>query len=84
MENNRGLSDIMLKTIAIMQKHGKLIRYAGGFWSWEDIALKPLCNGGKFLCMVPEWHCDVKTLRALDKRGIVTLDETKKACVLNR
>lgn len=77
------LSKTMIETIKAMQKHGDLKRYDGGFWSWEDIDLKPLYNGGTFLCMIPIWHCDVKTLRALAKRGFVTLKEDQKKCILN-
>jgi hypothetical protein len=28
----------------------------------------------------PVWRCDVKTLRALQKRGLVVLDEVRKIC----
>lgn len=76
------LSKAMLETIEKMRKHGDFIRYDGGFWSWKDVEIKPLYNGGKFLCMVPIWHCDVKTLRALAKREIVTLNEEHKNCFL--
>lgn len=76
-------SATMLETIATMRQHGDLIRYDGGFWSWKNVELKPLYIGGKFLCNVPVWHCDVKTLRALNRRGIVTLDEVHKVCTLN-
>lgn len=55
--------------------YGELIRYPGGFWSWRDVEIKN---------EIPAWYCDVKTLRALGKRGIVNLDETKKICKLNR
>lgn len=83
LTRSMNLSKTMLDTISVMQKHSKLIRYDGGFWSWENIDLKPLYNGGTFMCMVPTWHCDVKTLRALDKRKIVTLDEEQNICILN-
>ena len=76
------LSDTMLDTIDKMSKYGKLVRYDGGFWSWENTELEPLYNGGIFQCMVPSWHCDVKTLRALSKRNIVILDEEHKWCRL--
>lgn len=78
------LSPTMTETLQLIQEHGKLIRYDGGFWSWKDAAQKPLYNGGKLLCMVPVWHCDVKTLRALEKRGLVVLDEKQKICLLHQ
>lgn len=78
-----GLSRTMLKTIEMMRQHGGFVRYDGGFWSWENVELKPLYNGGMFLCNIPIWYCDVKTLRALEKRGIVALNEGQKICILN-
>lgn len=72
----------MIKVIEQMEMHGEMIRYPGGFWSWKGVEIQHI----HFKCMedydVPSWYCDVKTLRALDKRGIVNLDETKKNCML--
>lgn len=76
------LSDTMFDTIDKLSKYGKLVRYDGGFWSWENTEMEPLYNGGRFQCMVPSWHCDIKTLRALSKRNIVILDEEHKWCRL--
>lgn len=69
------LSPTMMQVTEQMELHGELIRYPGGFWSWRDVEIKR---------EIPVWYCDVKTLRALGKRGIVNLDETKKICKLNR
>lgn len=69
------LSSMMITAVEQMKAHGELIRYPGGFWSWRDVEIKN---------EIPAWYCDVKTLRALGKRGIVNLDETKKICKLNR
>nr|DAJ91010.1 MAG TPA: hypothetical protein [Caudoviricetes sp.] len=69
------LSPTMMQVTEQMELHGELIRYPGGFWSWRDVEIKR---------KIPAWYCDVKTLRALGKRGIVNLDETKKICKLNR
>ena len=76
------LSNKMLETLEMIKQHGKLIRHSGGFWSWTEIELKPLYNGREFMCMVPIWYCDVKTLRALQKRELVVLDEQAKECGL--
>lgn len=80
---NLDLSETMIKTLNIMDEHEKLVRYDGGFWSWENAELKPLYNGGNFLCMVPCWYCNVKTLRALKTRGLVFLDENEKVSTIN-
>lgn len=32
--------------------------------------------------LVPIWKCDVKTLRALEKRGLVLVDEANKVCTM--
>ena len=69
------LSPTMMRVAEQMESHGELIRYPGGFWSWRDVEIKN---------EIPAWYCDVKTLRALRKRGIVNLNETKKICKLNR
>ena len=69
------LSPTMMRVAEQMESHGELIRYPGGFWSWRDVEIKN---------EIPAWYCDVKTLRALGKRGIVNLDETKKICKLNQ
>ena len=61
------LSPTMMQVTEQMELHGELIRYPGGFWSWRDVEIKR---------EIPVWYCDVKTLRALGKRGIVNLDET--------
>ena len=77
------LSKTMRDTIMIMQEHGELMRYEGGFWSWDNVETKPLYNGGKIIGTVPVWYCSVITLRALEKRGLVTLFEEQKICRLN-
>lgn len=83
LTQDMNLSKTMIETISAMRVHGNLKRYEGGFWSWEETELEPLYNSGKLLCMIPVWHCDVKTLRALAKKGLVTLNESEKVCILN-
>ena len=73
----------MLETMQALEKYKALIRYDGGFWSWDGADVTPSHNGGRFMCMVPSWYCDVKTLRALAKRDLVVLDENNKICKLN-
>lgn len=77
----RDLSAKMEETIRIMKVHGKLIRYSGGFWSWVGVEMH-LSRMGADTYKHPIWHCDVKTLRALAKRGVVLLDEENKFCQL--
>ena len=72
------LSPTMINVVEQMKSHGELIRYPGGVWSWRGVEIKHMQDYD-----VPAWYCDIKTLRALGKRGIVSLDETKKICKLN-
>lgn len=72
------LSTTMRETIRVMRKHGNLVRYKGGFWSWENVDLKTR-GENRF---VPTWFCNVQTLRALDKRKLVLLDEDVGECKL--
>ena len=64
------LSPTMINVVEQMKSHGELIRYPGGFWSWRGVEIKHMQDYD-----VPAWYCDIKTLRALGKRGIVSLDE---------
>ena len=60
------LTETQQKTLAAMREHdGELVRLTGGFWTWRDC---PRVKLG-----VPSWYCDMNTLRALEKRGLVTL-----------
>lgn len=43
------LSQTMIEVLQKMQKHGMLKRYDGGFWSWNNVDLEPLYNGGKLI-----------------------------------
>ena len=36
------LSKTMIDVLDKMKEHGKLVRYCGGFWSWEDVEIKKL------------------------------------------
>lgn len=67
----------MQDTLAKLQEHGSLVRFKGGFWSWKCCEINHYRD---YSC--PEWHCDVKTLRALEKRGLVELDEQQRLCKL--
>lgn len=76
---HRNLSAKMEESVRIMRTHGKLIRYDGGFWSWVGVEIHH-CRNGADTYRCPIWYCSVRTLRALDKRHIVTLDEENKVC----
>lgn len=77
----RDLSEKMEGAVRVMKAHGKLIRYDGGFWSWDGVAIHH-CRNGAGAYDVPIWHCGVGTLRGLKKRGVVILDEENKFCQL--
>lgn len=76
------LSETMERVLKVMITHGeKFIRYEGGFWSWEGVEIeKRGLPWNQY--EIPAWHCDVRTLRALQARNVVELDEKKKVCVL--
>jgi len=82
VKTQQNLSVKMLEVLEKLRFTGEFIRYDGGFWSWAGVELKPLYNGGRYMGDAPVWHCDVKTLRALQKRGLVKLDEVAKICIL--
>lgn len=82
MERNLNLSKTMLEVIEAMKTHGNLVRYDGGFWSWEDVEIEHVRFNRMQNFDVPAWHCDVKTLRALERRGLVELDEKMQVCRL--
>ena len=75
----RDLSPKMEETLQVMVKHRKLVRYDGGLWSWEGCEIKHYVD---FDC--PIWHCNIQTLRALHRRGAITLDEDKKVATINQ
>lgn len=81
-KQQQNLSPKMSEVMKILKEHCEIIRYDGGFWSWSEVNLKLLYNGNQYMGKVPVWHCDVRTLRALQKRGLVKLDETLKFCIL--
>jgi len=82
--NHMNISVRMHQAIQAMETHGKLVRYKGGFWSWPNIETKTCRNGSDKYIVPKEFWCDVNTLRALDRRGLVILDEKKKTCVLRK
>lgn len=54
-----------------------------GFWDNPEDLRNPVFRGNmEFDKVVPVWNCNVKTLRSLQKRGLVVLDEVKKVCFL--
>ena len=60
------LSDTQKATLEAMRTHGgELVRLRGGFWTWRNHTERSVG--------VPAWSCELGTLRALEKRGLVTL-----------
>lgn len=67
------LSDTQKEAVNQLINHGgTFIRKEGGFWTWPD------AKGN----VVPEYYCDVRTLRVLERKGIIVLDEIKKIASL--
>ena len=61
------LSAKMQEVYDHIQLHGEIIRWGECYWTYLN------CPRDKR--DVPEWICQTSTLRALSKRGLVTLDE---------
>ena len=74
------LSPTMREVLSILKEHKELVRYDGGFWGWNGVEIKRTTFTRMPNFDVPAWHCDVKTLRALHKRGLVELDEVTNSC----
>lgn len=68
------LSIPQIEVMELLNKYKKFIRYKGGFWSNENSELNE--NGN------PVWNCGIDTLRALNKKGYVTLNEENQECIL--
>lgn len=104
LELKHNLSKTMMETLNIMERHGKLIRWKHGFWTYDGCITKyeetiskcpnfydkanlephsVFAKNTELDRLAPAWYCDVKTLRALQKRGYVILDEINEICVLN-
>jgi hypothetical protein len=69
------LSRTQQNVIGIMKEKGSLKRLPGGFWTYDDVTIKEHS-------FVPVWWCDVRTLRVLQTKGLVNLDELKRICTL--
>jgi len=48
----------------------RIHRLPGGFWTVKGVGIG-------FLGRVPAWYCSIRTLRALEKRGLI------RRCVVN-
>lgn len=80
------LSKVMIETIDMMKQHnGKMIRWKYGLWTFEGAKIKYYVksNVDNSNVPIPEWYCDVKTLRALHKRGIIQLNEISSVAFLS-
>ena len=80
LTRSMNLSPSMFETIKIIEKYGKLVRWEGGFWTFEGVETKGTVQGGFCEIPVPSWYCTVKTLRALHSRGLVEFDEINQIC----
>lgn len=65
----KGLTDPMFACVNMTHDHGgKLIRFVGGYWSWEGVA-RHSHNGN------PVEYCGTSTVEALVKRGYLEYSE---------
>jgi hypothetical protein len=73
VKRSDNLSATQQKALNQLINHGgTFIRKEGGFWTWPD---------GKGN-VVPEWYCDVRTLRVLERKGFIILNEIKRTAQL--
>lgn len=74
------LSDTMQKVLDVLKQHKELVRYHGGFWSWKGVEIKRTTFTRMRNYDYPIWYCDIRTLHALQRRGLVELDEKNNIC----
>lgn len=63
------------RALAFIKKHGELIRYQGGLFSYKDVHM--LKRSGYWLELsYPAEYVDTQTMEALERRGYVEVAET--------
>lgn len=72
---NPRLSDTQKEVVKVMkEKGGKLIRWSGGFWTFDGAKGEDHYGlNGELLYRLPEWHCGTNTVKALAKKYVVTI-----------
>jgi len=64
------------KAIAFIKKHGELIRYQGGLFSYEGVAMLKR-TGYWFSLSHPVEYVDTQMMESLERRGYIEVSETK-------
>jgi len=72
------LSPEMQKCIDMLNKHGKLIRYEGGFWAEENAKMKTMFNGNKDMGLYPIDNIGTNTIKALLSRNMIIAIDFQK------
>ncbi|MPM00437.1 hypothetical protein SDC9_46661 [bioreactor metagenome] len=75
------LTDVQFNVIQTMLKRGNLHRHSGG-WTYDGVEEWEYTDMSGHTHRFPNWHCNLMTLRVLDRNGIVNLDEKNKICKL--
>jgi hypothetical protein len=73
------LSPVMQEALDVIKQHGHLIRWPGGYWTYDGVPVKRPRH--QLVEAVPEWWCGISTVKALEKRGYVRFEGHRK-CVL--
>jgi hypothetical protein len=75
------LSPHMAEALRVAVMHDGLVRWAGGFWTYKgcDAADCVHIRGRHY--DVPEWHVSAHTVKALERRGLISKPNWKTARV---
>ena len=65
----------MQKAYNRLQKHGRLIKYTGGFWSAPDVEIRPSRLTGQNL---PAWWYGTRTIQGLIRRDLARVTKERK------
>ena len=73
------LTPEMKRALEMLKTHGELIRYKGGFWSYEGatMAVMGIRNRDETDFVYPVEHVGLQTLEALERRDMIEVSETK-------
>jgi len=74
-ESERKLSPAMQQALNFMRAHGRLVRWPGGFWTYPECPTTRVQQSRAGVHHVPEWFAGVKTLEALEARGLTVLQK---------
>jgi hypothetical protein len=72
------LSPIMKDAMRVAVMHDGLVRWPGGFWTYEHCAPKQTQEQGASYT-VPIWYVSTHTVQALQRRGLIEFPNFKTA-----